>query len=114
MTTQDVIEQGAAGAGQPVGPAGPFESAPTHVVGATFTEPPPATVLAEQERSRGFVAFGLLTVVLVFVVGMLCLLGLHRLTVADVGGLTDRLLTPLIGLLGAATVYYFGKASSGD
>lgn len=66
----------------------------------------PATRVAKTRALLAYLLFGLLAVINVV---LLFLLADHRITTQEFGTVAGVLIAPVVGLLGAATGYYYGK-----
>lgn len=72
---------------------------------APITEGPRKRV----ERTRAVLAYMLFWLLASLIGLLLVLLGLHRISVKDFVQVSGVLLSPVVGLLGAATGYYYGR-----
>jgi hypothetical protein len=61
------------------------------------------------ERTRALLAYLLLGLLAVIILTLIGLLGAHRLSVQDFNEVAGVVMSPIIGLLGAATGYYYGR-----
>lgn len=61
------------------------------------------------ERTRSLLAFLLLGLLTLVIVAMLALVWSGDLEVSQLGDVSAVLVTPIVGLLGAATGYYYGQ-----
>lgn len=62
------------------------------------------------ERTRALLAYLLLALLSAEILTLLTLLGFQRISVDDFSALSAVTVTPIVGLLGAATGYYYGRA----
>lgn len=63
------------------------------------------------ERTRALLAFLLLILLSLTVLGLLLLVGLKRITTGELIDIAGVLIAPIVGLLGAAAGYYYGRSS---
>lgn len=61
------------------------------------------------ERTRALLAYLLLALLAVVIASLLALLAVDKVTVDEFGTIAGILIAPLVGLVGAATGYYYGK-----
>ena len=61
------------------------------------------------ERTRALLAYLLLLLLSAEILTLLALLGFERISVDDFSALSAVTVTPIVGLLGAATGYYYGR-----
>lgn len=61
------------------------------------------------EKTRALLAYLLLALLAVVMGSLLALLALAKVTVDEFGTIAGVLIAPLVGLVGAATGYYYGK-----
>jgi hypothetical protein len=78
---------------------------------STIAAPPktePSKIDEAQEKTRGWIALALVCILLLIVVASFASLWLTSLKVADVKGLLEVILAPVVALVGSATGFYFG------
>jgi|SRR5579864_8332580 len=63
------------------------------------------------EKTRALLAFLLLGLLTFVIAALLVLLAIRRITTQEFGSIAGVLIAPVVGLLGAATGYYYGKGS---
>lgn len=61
------------------------------------------------EKTRATLAYLLFALLATIVLTLLALLAAHKITTDELGSTAGVLISPVIGLLGAATGYYYGK-----
>ncbi len=61
------------------------------------------------ERTRALLAYLLLALLAGIIATLLALLGVRRITTQEFGTIAGVLIAPVVGLLGAATGYYYGR-----
>lgn len=89
-------------------------------------ETAPYDATRDREQARGQIAFYLLNLLAFIIIGSFCLVGLAFMVhwgktggpvdiaqlTASIKQLLELMLTPIIGLVGAATGFYFGEKSA--
>lgn len=63
------------------------------------------------DRTRALLAYLLLALFSVVLISLLVMLGTETLSVDEFSQVSSVAITPIVGLLGAATGYYYGRAS---
>jgi hypothetical protein len=61
------------------------------------------------ERTRALLAYLLLALLSAVIATLLLLVAVRRITTEEFGTIAGVLIAPVVGLLGAATGYYYGK-----
>lgn len=87
------------------------DDAPVSTSISTLAAPPktePSKIDEAQEKTRGWIALALVGILLLIVVASFLSLWLTSLKVADVKGLLEVILAPVVALVGSATGFYFG------
>lgn len=69
---------------------------------------PSEGIRQKRESYRGRIAMSLLAILALVIVATFLLVAIERVEVSEIETLTSLMLTPIVGLVGAATGFYYG------